>query len=207
MTSVALAKFSGLVAAVLLVAAVSAAAPSRLTLNLAAARPSYRLGEPIRLAFTLRNASGGPVVVGDPTTSPRPTVPPEDWGVMLVVTAPDGRTWEIERTDEIAAFTPVRRKDFRTLAAGGVVSGSVKLADRHPIDGYTRWVVYRRGSDTITEGDMNVLGTVFSRPGLYRISARYCNRITEYWEGAKIAKGRPWIGTVSSPPVAVRITK
>lgn len=184
-----------------------ATAEAPLALSLQPASRSVKLGEPIELTFTLRNRSGAALLVADPATSPRPTVAPEDWGVILSVTGPDGRRTRLERADEYAAMQLVRRSFFRSVRPGQALTGAVRLGDvRTPLlRGYERWVVHRPGRTSITEAEMNVLQAVFSRPGRYRLAGTYTNRVVECWEGSAVQPVDAWVGAVTSAPVEVQV--
>lgn len=187
--------------------AFGATAEAPLALSLQLASPSVKLGEPIELSFKLRNRSDAPLLVADPATSPRPTVPPEDWGVILSVTGPDGRTSRLERVDEFAAVQWVRRSFFRSVRPGQALTGAVRLGDfRTPLlRGYERWIVHHPGRTSITEAEMNVLQAVFSRPGRYRLAGTYTNRVAECWEGSAVQPVDAWLGSVTSAPVEVQV--
>lgn len=188
-------------------AGLGAAAEAPLALSLQPASQTVEVGEPIELGFRLRNRSAAPLLVADPATSPRPTVPPGDWGVRLSVTDPAGRTTRLERFDEFAAVRLVRRSDFRSLGAGGALGGDVRLGDtRTPLlRGYERWVIHHPGRTTLTEAEMDVLRAVFARPGRYRIAGTYTNRVVECWEGSAVQPVDAWVGSVTSPAVEVQV--
>lgn len=188
-------------------AGLGAAAEAPLALSLQPASRSVRVGQPIELTFTLRNRSAAPLLVADPATSPRPTVPPEDWGVILSVTDPAGRTTRLERVDELAAVRLVRRSDFRSLRPGQALTGAARLGDyRAPLlRGYERWVIHEPGRISISEAEMDVLRAVFSRPGRYRLAGTYTNRVVECWEGTAVQPVDAWVGSVTSAPVEVQV--
>lgn len=192
---------------VVVLAGVGATAESPVALALLPAAQSVKVGQPIELTFTLRNRSAAVLLVADPATSPRPTVPPEDWGVILSVTGPEGRKTQIERVDEFAAVQFVRRSFFRTLGPGQALSGAARLGDfRTPLlRGYERWVVHLPGRISISEAEMNVLSAVFSRPGRYRLTGTYTNRVVECWEGSAVQSVDAWVGSVTSPAVEVQV--
>lgn len=197
-----------LVAVVLMaLAGLGAAAEAPLALSLQLSSRSVRVGQPIELKFRLRNRSVAPLLVADPATSPRPTVPPEDWGVILSVTDPVGRTTRIARFDEFAAVRLVQRSDFKSLRPGNALSGAARLGDaRDPLlRGYERWAIHAPGRTSLTEAEMNVLRAVFSRPGRYRLAGTYTNRVVECWEGAAVQPVDAWVGSVSSAPVEVQV--
>lgn len=194
---------------VLLACSAGWAEEAPLALSLELDRKTVKLGEPIELSFALKNQSKKTFLVADPATTPRPTVPPDAWGVILKVVGPDGKTTLIERTDELAMMRFVKQENFPRLAPGKALGGKARLGDRHHplINNYERWVVYRPGRTSISEREMNVLRAVFSKPGRYRLSGTYTNQVDEYWNETEPEKIDAWMGSVTSPEVVLDVER
>lgn len=168
----------------------------RLTLRVPA---EVRLGAPIPFTYELRNLSDRPLLVADPTLSPRPTVPPDDWGLLLELQDPEGHRTALRRFDEYAAWVPVRRQHFRELAPGATLEGEGLLGE---LRGLERWVRHGPGKTEITEAEMAVLPRA---PGRCELRATYVNRVGQILEGDTLREVPCWKGTVTAAPASFRI--